>query len=107
MDDGFGEFHHLAQDKEIIEAERDLIRNEVDKVGEELVEAWVGADGLQGGHAQSGLFFIGVIVEDGGLDLVEVEDKLFADDVLNGWSEGDIVIAGEGSQGRVGAWALW
>lgn len=40
------------------------------------------------------------------MDLVEVENKLFRDDVLNMRSEGDIVVACERGKRRVGAGAL-
>lgn len=62
---------------------RDAVHDEVDKVRDELVQAWVVADRAEGGLAQADDFFVGVVVENGGLDLVKVQDELLADDVLD------------------------
>jgi hypothetical protein len=72
---------------------RDLVRDEGDEIRQELVQSRVGADRLQSGGAEADLLLVRVLVEDGGLDLVEVEDEFFGDDVLYRWPEGDVVVA--------------
>lgn len=66
----------------------------------------VGADGVQGRGAQTRLLFVGIVVKDGGLDFIEVEDEFLADDVLDRGAEGDVVVAGQGGHGGVGAGTL-
>lgn len=80
-----------------------LASNQVDKVRQKLVETRVGADRGKGRSAESGFLFVGVIVENRRLDLIEIQGKLFTNDVLDERSERYIVVACEGGQGGVGA----
>lgn len=48
----------------------------------------------------------GVVIKDGRLNLIEVQHELLRDDVLNMRSEGDIIVACEGGEGRVCAGSL-
>lgn len=103
LDDRLGKFHHLAQYEQVIEVVRHLVGDEVDKVWEELMQAGIGADRFEGSFAESRLFLIRVVVKYGGLDLVEVQDQLFADYMLDRGPERDVVVARERCQGRVRA----
>jgi hypothetical protein len=70
------------------------------------VQTGIRADRLQRSGTETYLLLVWVLVEDGGLDLVKVENEFFRDDVLDGRSERDIVVACQGGEGRVRAWAL-
>lgn len=48
---------------------------------------------------------VGIVVEDSRLDLLEVQDQLFTDDVLDGWLRG-AVVSGEGRESGIGAGTL-
>ncbi|TKW51715.1 hypothetical protein CTA1_8874 [Colletotrichum tanaceti] len=88
-DEGGRELHGLAQGEDVVEAVGDLVGDEVDEVGDQLVQARVVADGLEGGVAEAHDLLVRVVVEDSVLDLFEVEDELLRDDVLHGGAEGD------------------
>lgn len=85
---------------------RDTVLNKVDKVWRELVQTWIIADGTQGSMAQSHDFFVRIVVENGSLDLVKVQDEFLADNMLDGRVDGDVFVAGEGVEGRVSARSL-
>ena len=70
------------------------------------MQTGVGADRVQSGGAQAGFFFVRVVVHDGCLHFVEVEDQLLADDVLDGRPEGDVVVTRQSGHGGVGAGTL-
>lgn len=82
------------------------VLDKVDKVWRELVQTWVIANGAQSSMAKSYDFFVRVVVENGGLDLVKVQNELLADNVLDGRVDGDVFVAGEGVEGRVSARSL-
>lgn len=46
------ELHHHVEDEHVFESVGDFLRDELDKVGQELVEARVVAEGSEGGGTQ-------------------------------------------------------
>jgi hypothetical protein len=61
----------------------DLVGDEVDKIWQQLVQSWVRTDRFQRSSAESHLLLVRIVIQNGRLDLVEVEDQLLGDDVLN------------------------
>ena len=60
------------------------------------MQARVVPDRAEGCLAETNYFFIGRLVEDGGLDLVKVQNELLADNVLDGWVRRRAFVARQG-----------
>lgn len=78
---------------------RDFFGDELHKVRDQLVQAWIGTEACEGSYA---VFVVG-FVEEGLTDLLEVELEFFGEDVLDLGFYGDVIVAADG--GEVGVCA--
>jgi len=86
LNQGLGHVHHLSKDKNILEAMRDLLGNELHKVWHKLMETWIlSKAGISGGA----VIFAGLIQECAA-DLLEVKLELTGEHMLNQRLHSDI-----------------